>query len=993
MLATTQYTMFTKGREFTMKQIFQWGFFLGLSLLSSTVFAAGLPPTVGFQGSLTANQAVKKAGWVQVINFKTGVVGQFSNGSAFDAAKGVFTAPEDGYYLLTAIVRFDNANNGNSSHWVRSYISINGSKDLNNGLHSIEGAPKDGSFTLPIEGVVKLSKNDKVTLWAYSQGDTDYTVTITTSFGGMFLGKTLTHGFHAAIQTKQTVTAKGWQQVTAPWKTSGTTGLFMVGTGFDANKGEFVVPVTGTYYLSARLRVDGASGGVFQAHIATGKRDPKNGLIFTARNSSSPYSTLRLGGVVQLTKGDKVSLWMNATTDTNYIVQVESGFTGVLLSTNSRLGSHAVKKGNFSLLAGHGFYLARDWEVSGATGLYDTDKTFQTATGEFIAGRSGYYYVAGQARISWTGSVTNNHYVGVDVKKALNVYLGTFAHTYRATSKDFSVHFNGIVFAKKGEAIRFLGYHNGPAFVVQAESSFSVAMVGFLDEDKDGVSTELDCNDNDSTVSPLLPEKCDSIDRDCSGKPRDIPGSCTVPGVKSTCAPGVWACTVDEQKYCKQLVFSQIETCSGKDDNCDGVIDNVPGLGGACQDPSKKGACGEGVWQCVSNQKTCVTKQKPTPEVCDEKDNDCDGKVDNLPDLGKACTDSQRKGLCTPGTWLCAGKQKICQPLQTPRTETCDGKDEDCDGQVDNIPQAGQPCNDTTRLGECKVGTWTCQGTAKVCKATNQPGTEVCDGKDNDCDGKIDNVVDLGKACSDNTRKGPCQPGVWACLNNAKVCQATVQPSAEICDQKDNDCDGVVDNGVCNKEPPPDGGNPDPVGCGQGCPPGQLCLNNTCKPHPCEGITCKEGEFCRDGQCVSACGCMTCPAGNVCIDGKCHADVCAGVTCPKGEVCSPDSGQCVADSCLGKTCADGEVCQGGTCVQDPCLLVTCGTNQSCINGQCFDKGCEPGTKRTTVDTTLPAGPPPISGAGCSIQPINNPPTVPFLFGLALVLLVAFRRRR
>lgn len=100
-------------------------------------------------------------------------------------------------------------------------------------------------------------------------------------------------------------------------------------------------------------------------------------------------------------------------------------------------------------------------------------------------------------------------------------------------------------------------------------------------------------------------------------------------------------------------------------------------------------------------------------------------------------------------------------PDPKPFDERCDGIDNDGDDAVDESwPELGQPCGETR--GECAPGAYVCaaDGLGVVCTGGVGPLAELCDGKDNDCDGTIDN--------------GP----------------------AETCDGRDNDCNGLVDEGV-----------------------------------------------------------------------------------------------------------------------------------------------------------------------------------------------------
>ncbi|MFW2389494.1 MAG: putative metal-binding motif-containing protein, partial [Polyangiales bacterium] len=81
-------------------------------------------------------------------------------------------------------------------------------------------------------------------------------------------------------------------------------------------------------------------------------------------------------------------------------------------------------------------------------------------------------------------------------------------------------------------------------------------------------------------------------------------------------------------------------------------------------------------------------------------------------------------------------------------------------------------------------------------------GPELCDGADNDGDTEVDeDWPNLGEPCGES--EGECAEGVWVCAagGDGVVCEGGVGPSAEVCDEKDNDCDGTPDNGpdeVCD---------------------------------------------------------------------------------------------------------------------------------------------------------------------------------------------------
>jgi hypothetical protein len=93
----------------------------------------------------------------------------------------------------------------------------------------------------------------------------------------------------------------------------------------------------------------------------------------------------------------------------------------------------------------------------------------------------------------------------------------------------------------------------------------------------------------------------------------------------------------------------------------------------------------------------------------------------------------------------------------------------------------------------CVAGAWgACNGAA--------PTTETCDGRDTDCDGADDasdpDVVGVGNTCGSNV--GICRTGTNSCIGSALVCGGPghVAAGIETCNHLDDDCESATDDGV-----------------------------------------------------------------------------------------------------------------------------------------------------------------------------------------------------
>ncbi|XP_068682166.1 uncharacterized protein [Montipora foliosa] len=437
----------------------------------SVIHMSRIGSVPGFHALLSRDEVIPIQEKNRIENWRTsGTKGLFRTHSGTSPSVGLFCALLEGIHKFTS-----NINIQYIDTFARFVVSI----VLNSNITLLQRFSQEGQkYTMSMHGMFYLYRGDCVALQVELTSSADLTLKNGSSFSGLFLGikSDIDPQFSVSLPTSYVTKSDVWNKM-ENWTVSSFRRNFISGnTNLESSNGKFTSSTDGLYLVNVFVNVNATPSlhkNSVRLLVAVGDDAPSgsNGLLIAKRISTGKDS-LSISGVIELDKGESVTVYVHCCNHNGLIID---GLFGVVLVSYDWPGVGATLKGNMPLNY-QGLTKLTHWKANDFPGSFAFDHAFFPTEGVYRTHVDGTFFLSCNAIFKGQGKGNLSVIIAIDN----NIDTGEKLLSLNGNpERNVTLNVAGSMKLRQNQNVSvFVSSTEPSSWIISMETTFFVALVG-----------------------------------------------------------------------------------------------------------------------------------------------------------------------------------------------------------------------------------------------------------------------------------------------------------------------------------------------------------------------------------------------------------------------------------------------------------------------------------------------------------------------------------
>ncbi|XP_068730841.1 uncharacterized protein [Montipora capricornis] len=437
----------------------------------SVIHMSRIGSVPGFHALLSRDEVIPIQVKNRIENWRTsGTKGLFRTHSGTSPSVGLFCALLEGIHKFTS-----NINIQCNDTFARFVVSI----VLNSNVTLLQRFSQEGQkYTMSMHGMFYLYRGDCVALQVELTSSADLTLKSGSSFSGLFLGikSDIDPQFSVSLPTSYVTKSDVWNKMENWTVSSFRRNFISENTNLESSDGKFTSSTDGLYLVNVFVNVNATPSlhkNSVRLLVAVGDDAPSgsNGLLIAKRISTGKDS-LSISGVIELDKGESVTVYLHCFNHNGLIID---GLFGVVLVSYDWPGVGATLKGNMPLNY-QGLTKLTHWKANDFPGSFAFDHAFFPTEGVYRTHVDGTFFLSCNAIFKGQGKGNLSVIIAIDN----NIDTGERLLSLNGNpERNVTLNVAGSMKLRQNQNVSvFVSSTEPSSWIISMETTFFVALVG-----------------------------------------------------------------------------------------------------------------------------------------------------------------------------------------------------------------------------------------------------------------------------------------------------------------------------------------------------------------------------------------------------------------------------------------------------------------------------------------------------------------------------------